>query len=181
MFAFDITHLIDCVVLLVLYICVFYPKWKQKDRWSFFVRTTMYIYLSFVLFYTMMPVITSLPYWFDSPREANMIPFLDYKKGYGGAVKQIILNVIMTVPFGILFPLTQKESRRNFIFTVFVTFGLSLTIEILQPIITLDRTFDITDLITNTCGGAIGFICFSVVGFVISIVHKLTRHNMSCS
>ena len=167
MFSFTIRHLVDCIVLALLYFLVFLPKWKRRGTGTLFVRTVMYIYLSFVLFFTIMPVITSLPFIFNHQYAFNLIPFDDYANGRGDVVRQIILNVIMTVPFGFLFPLTQKRSRRKMIITVRASFLLSLLIEIIQPIINDYRSFDVTDLITNTLGGVIGYLGFAVIRPII--------------
>ena len=167
MFSFTIKHLIDFIALFVLYLFVFFPRWRNKGRNVLFIRTVMYVYLSFVLFFTMMPIITSLPFIFDHPYAINIIPFDDYANGRGDVVRQIVLNIVMTVPFGILFPMTQRRSRRKLINTVITTFLLSLGIEILQPVINGIRSFDVTDLITNTVGGAIGYLGYVIIRPII--------------
>ncbi|NLZ75833.1 MAG: VanZ family protein, partial [Erysipelotrichia bacterium] len=60
-------------------------------------------------------------------------------------------------PFGFLFPLTQKEEKRTFSRTLLFTLLLTLSIELLQPIINDWRSNDVTDIITNTIGGLIGY------------------------
>lgn len=167
MFSFTMGHLIDFIVLLVLYIFVFFPKWKRMKKGILFIRTVMYIYLSFVLFFTMMPIITSLPHVIDHPYAFNLIPFDDYVNGRGDFMRQIILNVVMTVPFGFLFPLTQSREKRTLRATVLMTLLLSLIIEVFQPIINGDRSFDVTDLITNTLGGMIGYLGYVVIRPII--------------
>ena len=57
--------LVDFVVLIIIYFWKFYKKWKEKGRDILLVNTLMYIYLSFVLFFTLMPIITSLPFIFN--------------------------------------------------------------------------------------------------------------------
>lgn len=135
----------------------------------------MYVYLSFVLFFTMMPIITSLPFIFDHPFAFNLIPFDDYANGRGDFMRQIILNVAMTVPFGFLFPLTQKRKRRTLFVTILATFLLSLMIEVLQPFINGIRSFDVTDLITNTVGGVIGYFCFMIIRPIFEPKRKKRR------
>ncbi len=68
------------------------------------------------------------------------------------------LNVVMTVPFGFLWPLVRQ--RRGLWRTVLAAFLLSLCIELLQPLLTTHRTADITDLIANTFGGLVGYVLF---------------------
>ena len=65
----------------------------------------------------------------------------------------------MTLPFGFLFPLTQ-DKRTKFGRTVFCCFLMSLGIELLQPF--FDRSSDVTDLITNVIGGALGYGLYAV-------------------
>lgn len=43
-------------------------------------------------------------------------------------------------------------------------FLLSLCIELLQPLLTTNRTSDITDVIANTAGGLAGYLLFLPVG-----------------
>ncbi len=152
--------IIDFIVLIMLYIFIFYKKWKKKGKDILLINTTMYIYLSFVLYFTLMPIITSLPFIFNHPYNLmNLIPFVDLINGRGDFIKQIILNIIMTIPFGFLFPLSNKS---NFIKTICYTILLSLIIELLQPLLNGFRSSDITDIITNTMGGVIGYIMYLI-------------------
>ena len=129
----------------------------------------MYIYLSFVLYFTLMPIISALPFILDHPYvPMNMTPFIDVTHGRGDFVRQIALNIIMTVPFGFLLPLTDHERRSypssarsillGLLRVLFLTFLLSFTIETLQPLLHSFRSADITDLITNVLGGLLGYL-----------------------
>ncbi len=109
-----------------------------------------------------MPIITSLPFIFNHPyTPMNLVPFIDVTSGRGDFARQIILNVIMTIPFGFIFPLTQNN-KPKLLKTILYTFILSLCIEILQPLINGFRSSDITDLITNVLGGIIGYIMYLI-------------------
>lgn len=155
-------YLIDFMALALLYVFVLFKKWKIKGKDILLVKTLMYIYLSFVLYFTLMPVITSLPFILNHPyRFMNMIPFVDVLTGQGDFVRQILLNVIMTLPFGFLFPMT-RTSFAGFVRTVFICFLMSLGIELLQPLINGFRSADITDLITNVIGGMVGYVLYIV-------------------
>ena len=152
----------DFVVLIMIYFWKFYKKWKEKGRDFLLINTIMYIYLSFVLYFTLMPIITSLPFIFNHPyTPMNLVPFIDVLNSRGDFVRQVGLNVIMTIPFGFLMPLVKKENAR-LLKVVFYTFLLSLGIELLQPLINGTRSADITDLITNVLGGIIGYIIFLI-------------------
>ena len=155
-------EIIDFVFLIILYIFVFYRKWKEKGKDKLVINTIMYIYLSFVLYFTLMPIITSLPFMFNhSYKVMNLIPFVDVIKGRGDFIRQVSLNIIMTIPFGFLFPIINTKNT-SFLKTICFTFGLSLCIEILQPLINGFRASDITDIITNVIGGIIGYIFYTI-------------------
>lgn len=155
-------YLIDFMFLTLLYICVFFRKWKRKSNDVLFVNTLMYIYLSFVLYFTLMPMITSIPFILNhSYAPMNLVPFIDVSKERGDFLRQIILNVIMTMPFGFLFPIIQNR-KGSFSKTILWVFLMSLGIEILQPMISDVRASDITDIITNVMGGIIGYIFYVV-------------------
>ena len=155
-------EIIDFIVLIIIYIFIFYKKWKSRGKDVLFVNTTMYIYLSFVLYFTLMPIITSLPFIFNHPyTPMNLVPFIDVTFGRGDFARQIVLNIIMTIPFGFLLPLIKKENTK-LLKVAFYTFLLSLSIEILQPLINGLRSSDITDLITNVLGGIIGYIMYLI-------------------
>ena len=163
-------YLIDFAALALLYAFVFFRKWKLKGKDVLLVNTLMYIYFSFVLYFTLMPVITSLPFILNHPyKPMNLVPFIDVSMGTGDFSRQVILNIIMTMPFGFLLPLTQNKTARLGR-TVFFCFMMSLGIEILQPLIDGCRSSDITDIITNVTGGMLGYafhIIFKPVTFRI--------------
>ncbi len=153
---------IDFTALALLYAFVFFRKWKIKGKDILLVNTLMYLYLSFVLYFTLMPVITAIPFVLNHPyTPMNMVPFIDVLKGRGDFFRQIILNVIMTMPFGFLFPLTQNGTA-GFGRTVLSCFLMSLTIEVLQPLLNGFRSSDITDLITNVIGAMLGYVFYII-------------------
>lgn len=150
-------YLVDFGALGLLYGLAFFKKWKAKGKDVWLMNTLLYGYLSFVLYFTLMPVITSIPFVRNHPyTPMNLVPFIDVSLGRGDFVRQIVLNVVMTVPFGFLFPFTRKPTA-GFGRTVFFCFLMSLGIELLQPLLSGSRSSDITDIITNVTGGALGY------------------------
>ena len=116
-------ELVDFIVLFLLYIFIFYKRWKLKGKDVLFINTIMYIYLSFVLYFTLMPIIASLPFIFNhSYVSMNLVPFIDVSGGNGDFIRQVVLNIIMTIPFGFLFPLikNKKASLINIILYTFL-------------------------------------------------------------
>ncbi len=155
-------EIIDFIVLILLYVFILYKKWKVKGKDVLLVNTIMYIYLSFVLYFTLMPIITSLPFIFNHPYiSMNLVPFIDVLDGRGDFARQVGLNVVMTIPFGFLLPLVKKANVKVSK-VVLYTFLLSLFIELLQPLINDFRSSDITDLITNVIGGFIGYLLYLI-------------------
>ncbi len=162
---------IDFVALAILYAIVFFNKWRTKGKAKLVVNTLMYIYISLVLYVTLMPIVVSLPFIFNHPYDPmNIIPFNDYFSGRGDAVGQIILNVIMMIPFGFLLPLVKKQSVLSCLLR---TFLFSLGIELIQPLINGFRSADITDLITNTIGGLLGYLLYLVFK---PLINKIMLH-----
>lgn len=165
---YQVKYFVDVAVLMFLYAFVFFRRWRPQGRDRLLVNTLMYAYLSLVLYFTMMPVVASIPFMLDHPyTPMNLVPFIDVSLGRGDFFRQVLLNVIMTMPFGFLFPLT-RDRRARFGATVFSCFLLSLGIELLQPF--FDRSSDVTDLITNVTGGALGYGLYALFKPVTSWV-----------
>ena len=158
-------YLLDFAALALLYFLWLCPKWKRRGKRVLAVNTVMFLYLSGVLLVTLMPVITSLPFCFSYPYiPMHMNPFEDAISGRGDFIRQIVLNVIMTVPFGFLYPMCRRATGKKcgLLRGVLMTIALSLSIELLQPLINGARSADITDVITNTTGGLIGYVVYAL-------------------
>lgn len=173
-------YFIDFAALALLYARFFYRKWRREGLDVLFVNTLLYVYLSLVLYVTLMPVIASLPFLFNHPYSPmNLIPFVDVLAGRGDFLRQVLLNVIMTMPFGFLFPLAGNRKAR-FGRTVFFCFLMTLGIELLQPLINGTRSSDITDIITNMTGGILGYglyLVFRPAAFwILDRLKKLGQH-----
>ena len=80
------------------------------------------------------------------------------------SVLQVLFNIVMTIPFGMILTYRFNFSKKN---VIFVSFLFSLFIEVGQLtglFFTFNgsyRLFDADDLICNTLGGFIGFIVMS--------------------
>lgn len=164
---------LDFAVLALIYIFVLFKKWGKSGKRVLIGKTFMYVYLSFVLYFTLMPIVSELPFVFNHEyRPMNLHPFEDIILHHANAKKEVILNVVMTIPFGMLFPVVHNNKKFIFIKTVFATFFLSLFIELVQPLINGFRASDITDVITNTVGGIIGFLIYYCIKYLIVKLNK---------
>lgn len=146
--------LIDLLILVCLYFFFILPKLQLKSRRERTIGTLFYIYLCIVFALTLVPIIPT----YDAP-SINLIPFRDCLFQFGDYARQIILNILLFVPLGIFLPYFTKK---NFIKTVTYCAVISLFIETAQPWITLYRVCDITDLITNTLGAALGYNIYAI-------------------
>ena len=135
----------------------------------------MYIYVVMVLFVTLMPF--TIPFGGTNNlfmKTANFTPFKDLRLNYNGAIREILLNVIMMIPFGFLYPIIKKKCILK---TVIMTLFFSLTIECAQLLSAWwgglsSRSFDVTDLITNTFGGLVGYFFFVILRPIILKILK---------
>ena len=153
---------IDIMCMVLVYLCFYMPKWKKRGTESLIAGTLMYLYLCVVIYFTLMPVFTALPHILNGPRGTiNLHPFRDLLNGYGDYWRQIGLNILMLVPMGFLYPICM--GNRGLGRTIFAGFIFCTAIEILQPLLHAQRCFDITDIITNTLGTALGYAALEAV------------------
>ncbi len=103
-------------------------------------------------------------------RDASLHLFRGWREAWNGFTTQlwlnVLLNVAMFVPLGILLPLLTKNYRRWYL-TLAEGFGTSLVIEVIQYI-TARGLFDVDDLFNNTLGAMIGYgllmVCLTLFG-----------------
>lgn len=143
-FLLSFETLVDVLLAALAYLLY---KLLGKRPWSFW-GAVLALYLSLVFSVTGLPSLQYLT--FD--HTVNLIPFSDFRDSrflYLSA-----LNMVMTMPLGVLLPLAFRKYRR-FTPTLLAGFFTSLTIEVLQ--LFCFRTTDIDDLILNTLGTVLGF------------------------
>ena len=149
-------YLPDAAVLAAVFLLLL-PRWRRQGRRRLAVSALFYLYMAGVLWVTVLPVLSMLGV--HHPYQPMVFePFRDLRLGYGNATRQLLLNVLMTVPFGFLWPLVRR--RDGLLRAVGAAFLLSLCIELVQPLLPTARTADITDLICNTAGGLAGYVLY---------------------
>lgn len=87
-------------------------------------------------------------------RSVNLIPFTR------AHTAEMILNLVAFIPFGVLVGVNFKPAA--FIYKIASVFALSLALEIIQFVLAIGVT-DITDVIMNTLGGAVGLWIYTLV------------------
>lgn len=176
-----ITYTQGLLIALILY-SIIYLKYLKRTTPQYILKfTIMSIYLFLVICVTILPIDFTLDLkWHYNPSikftYLNLIPFIDLINHRPLALKEIILNIIMTIPFGILYKSLNKNT--TLIKTIKATIYLSILIELTQLLMTCFllhyRICDITDLITNTLGGLIGYLIYNTF---IHINNHLNLHN----
>lgn len=100
-------------------------------------------------------------------RQVNLIPF----NGHLTFNAEVILNTLVFVPFGVY--VSMLFTNWSIIFKIFIFLFTSFVIEALQYFFRIGA-FDITDIITNTLGGFIGFILLKM----LTIIFKNKAHKL---
>lgn len=166
-------YLESFIISLVIYLIIYKIYLKKKDKRYIIKFTLMYIYLFLVLCVTILPIdfTLDLKWKYHDSIDFNYIylkPFNDLIMRRAGAKVQIILNIIMTIPFGFLY--TSIKKNTNIVNVTISTFILSLIIESIQLVMTIfllyHRTCDVTDLITNVIGGIIGYSLYRIIKLI---------------
>ncbi len=138
--------------------------YKKKDKSLIFLCffAVFYIYLVNVIKYTQFPLLLSSAYIPEHyiPDYINLISFNHF------GLQIMILNIIMTTPFGFGLPFIKTVNWKKVITGVFL---LSLILELTQLTFHFllpfhDRLVDVNDIIANVLGGIIGFLLFK--GFI---------------
>lgn len=172
--------IIDFILLFLIYYLVFYEKWSKSRKDRFVINSLMYLYITLVLAVTLMPFMIIIPGRNTLfLQTVNLIPFVDIIKNHGGATREIILNIIMMMPFGFLLPIIKP---RKIFSTVFWSFMFSLCIESMQLMYVwsgaaVTRAFDVTDLITNTLGGLLGYLLYLIFKPLIGKIRERLINN----
>ena len=97
----------------------------------------------------------------DRIRRINLIPFY-YDTEVSGHFSEILENLLIFIPVGLYLKMLGKSNLE----TVLIGGGISLALEIAQYCFGIGAT-DITDLITNTAGAAVGMAAYLLLGKLV--------------
>ena len=121
---------------------------SNLDKWTFWL---LMVYVSVLVWIILLKFGVQFSYMEN--RKINLIPFAN---GYYDKT-ETIMNVVIFIPLGIY--ATALFKRWAFNTQLIFFFLMSLILESLQYLLKIG-TFDITDLLTNTTGGVIGYLGF---------------------
>ncbi|MCR4580056.1 MAG: VanZ family protein [Treponema sp.] len=184
---FQITYLQLIILITLLWIATQSCKWiiqikKSSEKIS--PKTILNRELSLLMVYICIIVIVRIVYFpwhhvdghigpliFDSskilPLWINYIPLVRLSDVYDGWQMNIIGNISMFIPVGIVWPLCFKKLNK-FWKTLLAGSGFSLIIEITQ-LAFYQRSTDIDDLILNSGGVLIGALLYFGIKKLIKI------------
>ncbi len=133
-------------------------KCQKHKNFRIYCASAFVIYLLIVLYIT---IFSREP----EERRIDMELFRSYKLLFIDKndfyYTQIVCNIIMTVPFGILFPVLNEKFRS--VFLMFVSgFGFSLLIELAQYF-SGRGLFEFDDLFNNTVGALLGYMILNIL------------------
>jgi len=99
--------------------------------------------------------------------------FITYREliGFESFVVNIFGNIFAFAPFGFMLPIISNQNRKFWNVT-FLSLEFSLTVELIQLLFKVG-IFDVDDIIMNTIGGMIGYLCF----FIAFKIYKSFRNN----
>lgn len=112
------------------------------------------LYFLFACYLSVLYVLVGLPNvtYIRPEINLNLVPIIGMIEDW----KNSILNILLFIPLGVALPVLWNKfrSKKN---SVLFGFAVSFVIELLQ--ILTYRATDINDLITNTLGSYLGFLC----------------------
>ena len=134
---------------------------KEKINTSCLVPFLFAIYMVLLVWIILFKLQLSISE-LDKIRSINLIPFYYANKiGMKFHLKEVIENILIFIPLGIY--LCMFKHKLEFKMKLFIILTVCFILEILQYILGVGIT-DITDIITNTCGGIMG------IGLYVSAV-----------
>ena len=128
---------------------------KKKEKVNYTVPILFLLYLALLIWIILFKLQFSI-LDLDRVREINLIQFY-YEHEFTFHETEVLQNVLIFMPFGIYLCLLLPKSR--FGVKLLLISVVSLLLEIFQYVLAIGRS-DITDLITNICGGLFGIILY---------------------
>lgn len=139
---------------------------KRLGRQTFLFHFVKYAFIGYLFSLIYLTLLWYYPDLTFQPEHyfLNLKPFIWVQEGYEMGTKkmmeQLILNVGMFIPFGLLLPMAIKNTRHLRTVSLIVI-SSTIGIEVIQYF--MGRSADIDDVIMNFLGGLIGYLLFTVL------------------
>lgn len=154
---------------------------RKYNVFQLLLKELFLLYLCCVAALTFLPLPT-LESAVELTYQAQLIPFYFVvcvaKNFCLTEILHVVLNVVMTIPFGMFLSYCYKMNVKK---VVLFSFGLSLLIEVgqLTGLFFLFqgsyRLFDVDDLLCNTLGGLIGYLMICKAGRFLPAISNFDR------
>ena len=114
----------------------------------------------------------------------HLMPFWSYREAFElspfkikrlGIARQILLNILLTMPLGLLLPLLLNSKKHPFLLTTAITLILAILTEALQYLTRLGMA-ELDDVFDNLLGALLGM---QIINFGTKIMRKNMRINDS--
>jgi glycopeptide antibiotics resistance protein len=115
-----------------------------------------------------MSTLSEIPY-LDHIRNINLIPF-HYDDETSSHLSEVLENVMIFIPLGVYLKMLKITDAK----AILLGMTFSLGLEILQFILAVGAS-DITDIMTNTAGAAIGVGIYAILSLVFRKSEKLDK------
>lgn len=171
---FDIVTVIIGIVIYAIW-CVYIYRTKKPAKAYYIFTTVFFVYIMAVIKLTLFPIVMiGLPA--NIAKNINLIPF---KNGIG---RMEILNIIMTVPFGIGLPFVSKLRTLKKVTLAGMLFSCMIeALQLFEAVFThgfILRVIDVNDLIFNTLGAVIGYLLLFVISKVFRISYEESQEGI---
>ena len=140
---------------------------RQRNREKIVFRILFAIYVLLVIYFLFFAETTGRTIS-DRTYHYNLILFKEIKRfivyrqqlGMFAVTANLLGNVLIFLPFGMLVPFLTKRFKK-FWSVVLLTFELSVLVELVQ-LVTKVGSCDVDDILLNTIGGMLGFVCYAI-------------------
>ncbi|OZM58397.1 hypothetical protein CIB95_02170 [Lottiidibacillus patelloidae] len=179
--------MLELFLIVVINVMIVAYYLSKKRNWHM-QRVIVFILFIFSILGVLLLTISPM-FWIDAEgmhieRSVNFIPlqgfyynyFVSNSLDYSNAIRNIGLNIILFVPFGLFLSwLLGSIKRKNMLLVTMFGMLLSMTVELLQFIFPTGRVADVDDLLFNTLGAFFGFYIWYSLRFFTKKVEMTKR------
>ena len=141
---------------------------KNRDR--IFTKTLLAVYCLLLVWIVLLKIGAPADLrYLACERSINLVPF-HYDVETGTHFGEVLLNVLVFIPFGLLLGMLGIRAWK----AILLGSALSLTFEALQYVLSIGAS-DVTDLIMNTVGTAIGVFSYLLLCRIFKRKERLDR------
>lgn len=164
-------YLIICIIIFITLtvVSIYLKKKHNTENVKLFTLTVLPVYL-FAVYSSLVFSRATYPTY-----NYSLIPFYSYYQTIKGIEKltmEIIGNIIMLMPVGILLPFNLKKDK--FKTTLIIGFLITFSIEFMQ-LIFKRGLFETDDLIDNTLGVVLGYLIYKIICTIIKKQKRKTN------